>query len=121
MLFHLKLERNRVKLARRGNFVLALPKNILIGILNQDPRFLVIIPCQLALTMETIESADPARNFKLILVGRKEIQCEEWNKQFAKYKNVSGIYRQYSCFRVRNLSSIEFDLGSVNLFYLISN
>jgi hypothetical protein len=67
---------------------------------NFEPgsTFLVIIPCQLVLTMEMIESADPARNFKLILVGRKEIQCEEWNKQFAKYKNVSGIYRQYSCF-----------------------
>jgi O-acetyl-ADP-ribose deacetylase (regulator of RNase III) len=41
--------------------------------------------------METIESADPARNFKLILVGRKEIQCEEWNKLFVKYKNVLVI------------------------------
>ncbi len=40
--------------------------------------------------MDKIESADPARNFKLILVGRKKIQCDEWEKLFSKYKNVSG-------------------------------
>jgi len=40
--------------------------------------------------MDKTESADPARNFKLILVGRKKIQCDEWEKLFSKYKNVSG-------------------------------